>query len=673
MPRLSLNPRRGYAERLTMRMVSQKLYVYVRNRFARLGRLCARQYPKCSRRTALSVALVILAGFLLPAHSAYAVAFMLPAFIFGAASIFATAGFAYFFPQTVGDFVVGGLNWVLVTVVNIANALMTGTGLLLDHVIEFTIRSNALERVDAITVGWTVTRDFANLFFIFILLVIAIATILQIEKYGMKTLLARLIIVALLINFSLFFVKVGIDASNIIALQFYDAFSSAGGTISSEILNGLGLLQNYDPTKTVSGLTPGKMSVILVSLATLYFVTAWTFFTGALLLIGRFVAFIFLAVLAPLAFLLAILPSTKKHFDAWLSTLTNQIFVAPLYLFVLYIAILIIQNGQLLTRIAQKDILDVTGIFNFIVIIFILLYGLKAVKNLSGDFGKTAIEYGNAVAGFAGGTIAAGGAGFALRQTLGRAASKIASTEGFRDWAAKSRTGALALKATRGVAGGSYDIRGVAPVTKGAAKLGIGLGKVRGKGGYEAQLERQTAAREQFGKSLGVPQEEIRRVQEQIAEDRESLETQKAIARSAIGTDDARLQATQRAKIIEGQIRAKEQEIARLQTSRQLGYARTIETPSIDTLFTKIARKDKRASGTLQLAHWKKQEEGAKKDMQDIKNEMSRLQGQRRRRGELTTAEESRVNELQTKQSKAQQKLDDIARNISRFTKQSNT
>lgn len=77
--------------------------------------------------------------------------------------------------------------------------------------------------------GWTITRDVANLFFIFILLAISIATILRYESYGVKTLLPKLILVALLINFSLPITATIVDASNILAQHFKALLIAKGG------------------------------------------------------------------------------------------------------------------------------------------------------------------------------------------------------------------------------------------------------------------------------------------------------------------------------------------------------------------------------------------------------------------------------------------------------------
>ena len=63
--------------------------------------------------------------------------------------------------------------------------------------------------------GWGAVRDVANIFFILMLLYVAIKTVLSLNVTDNKRLVGVIIIVALLINFSLFTTKVVIDASNI--------------------------------------------------------------------------------------------------------------------------------------------------------------------------------------------------------------------------------------------------------------------------------------------------------------------------------------------------------------------------------------------------------------------------------------------------------------------------
>lgn len=80
--------------------------------------------------------------------------------------------------------------------------------------------------------AWTVVRDVSNIFFILILLYVAVKTILDLGSDS-KKIIARVIIMALLINFSMFFTKVVIDSSNILALIFYNKIGIKGPNAQS--------------------------------------------------------------------------------------------------------------------------------------------------------------------------------------------------------------------------------------------------------------------------------------------------------------------------------------------------------------------------------------------------------------------------------------------------------
>ena len=146
----------------------------------------------------LLVSLVILAA---PTHIVFAWDFLLPDFH----EVAAWAGYYILLKPA---------SWLLVI----------GGGVF-DFFAEHSLASKAYHNNYAITQGWTISRDIANLFFIFILLFIAISTILQIETYGAKRLLVKFIVVALLINFSLLIVQSIIDASNLLAIEFYNAIT----------------------------------------------------------------------------------------------------------------------------------------------------------------------------------------------------------------------------------------------------------------------------------------------------------------------------------------------------------------------------------------------------------------------------------------------------------------
>ena len=108
--------------------------------------------------------------------------------------------------------------------------IISGFGKLLTVLINLLItvaQYNNFINSSAVSHGWIIIRDVCNMFFIIVLLVIAFATVLKIEKYSYKRLLGGFLLAAVLVNFSKLVCGVLIDASQILMLTFVKAFSAA--------------------------------------------------------------------------------------------------------------------------------------------------------------------------------------------------------------------------------------------------------------------------------------------------------------------------------------------------------------------------------------------------------------------------------------------------------------
>jgi len=92
----------------------------------------------------------------------------------------------------------------------------------------FALQPFPITTTSVVTVGWGITRDFANMFFILILLGIALDFILF-NSFGVKRALPTLILVALLINFSLPLAGVVIDFANVFTAYFMEQLQSGCG------------------------------------------------------------------------------------------------------------------------------------------------------------------------------------------------------------------------------------------------------------------------------------------------------------------------------------------------------------------------------------------------------------------------------------------------------------
>ncbi len=261
-----------------------------------------------------------------------------------------------------------------------------------------------------VTDAWAILRNFANLFFIFVLLYVAIAFILDLKVAQKEKIITTVIISALLINFSAFFAKAVIDVSNVTANQFYAAISqrSAGkahtvttpegekktSSISGVFLNSLSLEDHY---KNPTG-SPLKVLVRVFGSTVLLLIVSFVLLAGAVLLIIRAVSLIFLVIVAPLAFLAWAVPSFGDYFIKWWKTLFNQAFFAPLYLLFFFASVKVLESGAMNKLATRADTGIVGGnialIFHFAIIIGLMLGSLILAVKLGALGSNTVMAYG---------------------------------------------------------------------------------------------------------------------------------------------------------------------------------------------------------------------------------------------------------------------------------------
>src|SRR3989344_3057980 len=118
------------------------------------------------------------------------------------------------------------IGYLLYSVFYVTGWLLAAVANVFNYVLGITFDNANYSDIGVIREGWAFSRDVVNLFFIFILLFIAIATILQIESYGAKKLLVWLVLVALLVNFSLLAARFIIYATNSLGILFYQSISA---------------------------------------------------------------------------------------------------------------------------------------------------------------------------------------------------------------------------------------------------------------------------------------------------------------------------------------------------------------------------------------------------------------------------------------------------------------
>ncbi len=224
------------------------------------------------------------------------------------------------------------LGWILYYVAWFFSMLVSQ---LVKVLVYFAGYNNFLDHRIVLT-GWQIVRDVCNNFFIVGLLVISVATILrQPASYQYQQALGKLLIMAVLINFSKLFTGILIDVSQVITIYFASALQASGENI---ILYALGLYGLYS-TEPDADLQYGGFLLQLFLAIVLSVVAAVVVGAIVLVLVYRIVTLWFLVILSPAAFLAKAIPGQEKYFSEWFSTLSKELIVAPVMLFFLYLSL----------------------------------------------------------------------------------------------------------------------------------------------------------------------------------------------------------------------------------------------------------------------------------------------------------------------------------------------
>ncbi len=210
-----------------------------------------------------------------------------------------------------------------------------------------TITPISTDRDSVMYYMWNAMRNIANILFIigFLIIIYSQATSIGISNYGIKRLLPRLMIAAILVNISYWIVAIGVDASNIIGVAIKDLFDQIAQSVPT---NG-SAAQNGEwswaaiagATLTggvaVAGLTSVAVGIAASAGASLYFLlpalmgVIVSALVAILVLAARQAVVTILVIISPLAFVAYLLPSTEGYFDRWRTLFMTMLLVFPAF------------------------------------------------------------------------------------------------------------------------------------------------------------------------------------------------------------------------------------------------------------------------------------------------------------------------------------------------------
>lgn len=262
--------------------------------------------------------------------------------------------------------------------------------------------------------AWRTFRDIANIFFIILFLAVIFSQLtgVGIDNYGIKKILPKLIVAAILINLSYIICVICIDTSNILGNGLRNIFVDLGSQLKDipNSVKGVSLGDVAGGTMTaitvlialIGGVAAaitaaGGVVAFLVSLLVIALSAVIALFFLFLLLSAREAAIVILTVLSPLAFACYILPNTQNIFKKWYQLGWRLLMVYP-------IAGLLIGGGDYVSKLLLKTggsdqgfFFAFTAVIVGIVPIFFIPTVLKQAFALMGGLGAKISGFGKSV------------------------------------------------------------------------------------------------------------------------------------------------------------------------------------------------------------------------------------------------------------------------------------
>lgn len=236
----------------------------------------------------------------------------------------------------------GSLGWILCPVLEGLSSVVEG---IYDKVIaaqflEIDASFMAADSSGSVYQGWQDFRNFANIIFAILFLVVILAQVtgIGISNYNVKKILPRLIMTVVLVNVSFLLCQLAVDLSNILGFQLKKMFVDLAG---DTVVTVGGFVGNIGSALVSTAVTGGITIGAGIALA---FTWEFWLFPLLLFLLGVIISIFFFAiilgvrkagililiVLAPVAVVCYTLPNTKKFFDRWFKMFSSLLLVYPI-------------------------------------------------------------------------------------------------------------------------------------------------------------------------------------------------------------------------------------------------------------------------------------------------------------------------------------------------------
>jgi hypothetical protein len=355
-------------------------------------------------------------------------------------------------PSTWGNCIVSAVGWA---VLGFSTLILGLAGALFNFVVVKTVFqfSTIVGNSPGLLLAWGVLRDLGNMLLLFGFIFMGLATILNLQSFPTKKAIPKLLVFAVLMNFSLFAAEAVIDTSNAFATVVYnqsageacnriqDSDVNAGGEtgfigqvalsedcfintgIGGNIMSATGLTTMFAFNEGVGNLQ--NISVYL-GLSLFAIIGAVVMLAAAIMLVIRAVVLIIIMVTSPIGFAGMAIPMLNGAAKQWWDALLSQSFFAPIMILMILISLKVSEsfsgtggNKNLAAALLNPSTGVMGVLFVFVIVISLLIASLIVARQFGAKGASFAITKSS---NFVRGTVS-GTSGFVGRRTVGASSS----------------------------------------------------------------------------------------------------------------------------------------------------------------------------------------------------------------------------------------------------------
>lgn len=229
---------------------------------------------------------------------------------------------------------VDGIGWIICPAINFTASIVDKAYIFVEALLVTpALNINTASPTNGTYITWSVMRNIANVAFViaFMIIIYSQLTGVGVTNYGIKKLLPKLIVSAILVNVSYWICAIAVDLSNILGMSVTSLIDnitakvplppSSVATTGGEVWGPLTATILASTTLVILGLTV-LLPLLIAALAAIV--------TVLVVLVLRQALIVILIVVAPLAFVALLLPNTEDLFKRWRQLFQTLLLMFPI-------------------------------------------------------------------------------------------------------------------------------------------------------------------------------------------------------------------------------------------------------------------------------------------------------------------------------------------------------